>query len=151
VGWGGVFPLVAGELAKKSGRVENRSRVLTFALDGTAALPPAPPTKTERRPAPTEQQDPVRVAAGAKLYARYCGSCHGDAAHSGGLLPDLRHSPALVDDGFWRAVVEQGALEANGMIGFGKALGTSRLDAVRSYLIQRAQESQAAEPMPRGQ
>ncbi len=41
VGWGGVFPLVAGELAYKSGRLPNRSRLLTFALDGKAALPAA--------------------------------------------------------------------------------------------------------------
>lgn len=150
VGWGGVFPLVAGELAKKSGEVENRSRVLTFALDGTASLPAAQPSRRERMPAPQAKQDPARVAAGAKTYARYCGNCHGDAAHSGGLLPDLRHTPALVDDGFWSAVVEQGALEANGMIAFGKALGSARLGEVRSYLIHRAQESEAEEQAARG-
>ena len=41
VGWGGVFPLVAGELAYKSGRLPNRSRLLTFALDAKATLPAA--------------------------------------------------------------------------------------------------------------
>ena len=51
-GWGGVFPLVAGELAFKSGRIPNRSRVLTFALDGTASLPePVAPRWTAPRSA----------------------------------------------------------------------------------------------------
>jgi quinohemoprotein ethanol dehydrogenase len=143
-GWGGAFPLVAGELAFKSGRLPNRSRVLTFALDGTAALPPAPPAAVEFPPPPTAAQEPARVAEGSKIFARYCGACHGDAAHSGGVLPDLRYSAALADDQRWHAVVFQGALAANGMIGFEKSLGATRLAAVRAYLIARAQESFAA-------
>ena len=94
---------------------------------------------------PKAVQDPARVAAGAKLYARYCGSCHGDAAHSGGIVPDLRYSKALVDDDMWRVVVLQGTLVAHGMIGFEPSLGAERLAEIRSYLIARAQESYAAE------
>jgi quinohemoprotein ethanol dehydrogenase len=144
-GWGGAFPLVAGELAFKSGRLPNRSRVLTFALDGAAALPPAATPAVEFPAPPTGAQAPAEVAAGAKLYARYCGSCHGDAAHSGGLLPDLRYSHALADDQLWHAVVSDGTLAANGMIGFKSALGEKRLASVRAYLIARAQQSYAME------
>src|SRR5262249_55843569 len=39
-GWGGVFPLITGEIAFKSGRVRNISRVLAFKLNGKAILPP---------------------------------------------------------------------------------------------------------------
>ena len=88
---------------------------------------------------------PERVVRGAKLYSRYCGSCHGDAAYSGGLVPDLRHTRALGDDALWTAIVEKGALQANGMIAFGKALGSDRLGDVRAYLVSRAQQSAAAE------
>jgi alcohol dehydrogenase (cytochrome c)/quinohemoprotein ethanol dehydrogenase len=147
-GWGGVFPLVAGELAFKSGRIPNRSRVLTFALDGQAALPePIAVAEAPLNP-PQAEQPKERVASGAKLYPRYCGSCHGDAAYSGGLLPDLRHTRALADDALWSAIVERGALQANGMIAFGKALGKDRLGDIRAYLIFRAQQSAAADHAP---
>ena len=36
-GWGGVFPLAAGEVSFKSGRVRNISRMLVFNLGGTAS------------------------------------------------------------------------------------------------------------------
>src|SRR5438874_872895 len=42
VGWGGVFPLAGGEIALKSGRAQNVSRVLAFKLDGEQSLPPLP-------------------------------------------------------------------------------------------------------------
>jgi quinohemoprotein ethanol dehydrogenase len=144
-GWGGVFPLVAGELAYKSGRQPNRSRVLTFALDAKGELPAVNDRVAEFPEPPKAAQDPTQVAVGAKLYARYCGSCHGDAAHSGGIVPDLRYSKALVDDDMWRVVVLQGTLIAHGMIGFEPSLGPKRLADIRSYLIARAQESYTAE------
>src|SRR5262245_63546155 len=37
-GWGGVFPLVTGEISFKSGRVRNISRVLAFKINGKASL-----------------------------------------------------------------------------------------------------------------
>jgi alcohol dehydrogenase (cytochrome c)/quinohemoprotein ethanol dehydrogenase len=144
-GWGGAFPLVAGELAFKSGRLPNRSRVLTFALEGTADLPPATVVTAEFPAPPTTVGAPALIAEGAKVYARYCGTCHGDAAYSGGLVPDLRYSRALADDVLWRSVVNDGALTANGMIGFEAALGAERLTAVRAYLVSRARQSYAAE------
>ncbi len=142
-GWGGVFPLVAGELAFASGRVVNRSRVLTFALDGNAHLPPAiePPRRIAAPPA--VHVDPALAAEGAKQYARRCGMCHGDAAVSGGLVPDLRYSPALSNDAYWNAVVNGGALESHGMVAFRSVLDAREQAAVRAYLIQRAQESHA--------
>ena len=144
-GWGGAFPLVAGELAYKSGHLPNRSRVLTFAFDGAAALPAATDAAVEFPVPPSAPQPADRVATGAKLYARYCGSCHGDAAHSGGLTPDLRRSRALSDDGWWRSVTMDGALKNDGMVAFGPALGADRLAAIRAYLIARAQQSYADE------
>jgi quinohemoprotein ethanol dehydrogenase len=145
VGWGGAFPLVAGELAYKSGRLPNRSRLLTFALDAKAALPAPAAAATEIPVPPATVVAPAQVAEGAKHYARYCGSCHGDAAHSGGLVPDLRYSKSLTDDALWHAVLFDGALTAEGMVAFGAELGEGRLATVRAYLISRAQESYPAE------
>jgi len=143
-GWGGAFPLVAGELSFKSGRQVNRSRVLTFALEGTAQLPAASPLSEPRLAAPSVPPEPTLAAEGAKQYALRCGSCHGDAAVSGGLVPDLRYSAALVNDALWKAVVEDGAHEANGMVSFKPEATHAQLEAVRAFLIQRAQQSALA-------
>jgi len=144
-GWGGVFPLVAGELSFKSGHVVNRSRVLTFALGGTADLPPASETPQRMLPAPAVHVDPALAAEGAKQYARRCGSCHGDGAVSGGLVPDLRYSPALSNDALWNAVINDGALESQGMVSFKSVLDAKEQAAVRAFLIEKAQQSDAAQ------
>ena len=143
-GWGGVFPLVAGALAFKSGHLPNRSRVLTFALGGSARLPPGSVPVTSFPPPPTEHVDAGLAAAGAQEYARRCSSCHGDAAVSGGLVPDLRFSAALSNAALWKAVVNDGALESHGMVGFGSELDQAGQAAVRAYLVARAQQSYAA-------
>ena len=143
VGWGGVYPLVAGELAFKSGHMVNRSRVLTYALDGTAQLPEPPvtePPAVTSVPAGARPEEQL-VREGAKLYARHCGNCHGDAAVSGGIVPDLRYSHALTNDEFWTAVVHDGVLAARGMVSFKAELSASHEQALRAYLTQRALES----------
>ncbi len=143
-GWGGVYPLVTGALAFKSGPAVNRSRVLTFALDGSRELPPAAPSKLTFPPPPSAPVDATLAAEGAKQYARRCGMCHGDAAVSGGLVPDLRYSAALGSDAFWKAVVEGGTLESQGMVSFKSQLNAQEQAAVRAYLIKRAQEDYTA-------
>jgi quinohemoprotein ethanol dehydrogenase len=142
-GWGGVFPLVAGELSFKSGRQVNRSRVLTFALDARAQLPAPIQAEADFPPPPTIVVNATLASEGAAQYARHCGSCHGDAAVSGGLVPDLRYSRALSNDALWKAVLEEGVLAPNGMIAFKSDLSRRQEDAVRAFLIRRAQESYA--------
>ncbi len=142
-GWGGIFPLATGVLSFKSGREVNRSRVLTFALDATDRLPPATPQPMSFPPPPTVHESAALVAEGARYYARRCGSCHGDAAVSGGLVPDLRYSAALGSDEYWNAVVNGGALEPEGMVSFRSALSAKQQAALRAYLIQRAQQGYA--------
>ena len=144
-GWGGAFPLVAGALAFKSGRVVNHSRVLTFALDGGARLPSTTDTMPVMPAPPAATVDAALAAQGAREYARRCGSCHGDAAVSGGLVPDLRYSPALSNDALWNAVVRDGVLQSQGMVGFKAELHPAQQAAVRAYLILQAQRSYAAE------
>ncbi len=39
-GWGGVFPLATGEIARHFGRAQNISRLLAFKLSGKSSLPP---------------------------------------------------------------------------------------------------------------
>jgi quinohemoprotein ethanol dehydrogenase len=142
-GWGGVFPLVAGELAFKSGHQVNRSRVLTFALDGATQLPPATPASVTFPAPPARPVSAALAAEGAEEYARRCGMCHGDAAVSGGLVPDLRYSAALGSDSLWKAVIDAGVLEGEGMISFKAVLNAHQQASVRAFLIKRAQEDYA--------
>jgi alcohol dehydrogenase (cytochrome c)/quinohemoprotein ethanol dehydrogenase len=139
-GWGGVFALAPGEIGLMSGRLGNRSRILAFKLGGKAALPPAPAI------APLAFDPPEAVAAeesvgrGKFLYHRHCVTCHGDAAVSAGMLPDLRASPAI-DGDLWNSIVVDGALTDRGMVSFAAELKPADVEAIRAYIIARAHES----------
>jgi alcohol dehydrogenase (cytochrome c)/quinohemoprotein ethanol dehydrogenase len=145
VGWGGVYDLAAGVVADKSGPVRNISRLLVFKLGGTAKLPPAPPMAKQVLDPPPFTGKPEQVAHGGDLYARYCSVCHGDAAVAGGLVPDLRHSATLGYPDALKSIVIDGALRHNGMVSFATALRPADAEAIRQYLIKRANEDKALE------
>jgi mono/diheme cytochrome c family protein len=140
VGWGGIFPLMFGELSKKSGAFVNHSRILVFALNGNKTLPAA--NNLGYVPAvPPATFDAAQVEPGHKNFANYCMACHGDNAVSGGVLPDLRWSGALkTREGFYN-VVGRGSLDAYGMVAFKSVLDPAGIDAIRQYLIKRAQDT----------
>ena len=85
------------------------------------------------------------MTLGGDIYGRYCSVCHGDAAIAGGLVPDLRHSAALGYPDTMKSVVIEGALSHNGMVSFAKALRPEDAEAIRHYLIKRANEDKALE------
>ncbi len=136
-GWGGVFPLATGEIALKSGRKQNVSRMLAFKLGGDAKLPQLAelPRRELKPPRPTASE--VTVRKGESLYQRYCSSCHGDVAVSGGVLPDLRYSGTLASDQ-WFDVVLRGMLKEFGMVSFDKELSHEDAASIRAYVILRA-------------
>jgi alcohol dehydrogenase (cytochrome c)/quinohemoprotein ethanol dehydrogenase len=144
IGYGGGFVNVGGEASWVTGKPANRSRVLTFRVGGTAALPPVPAeaVRTAQPPAQTASED--EVATGKALYHRYCVHCHGDAGVSGGVIPDLRYSNALGDADAWSGIVRDGALSNLGMIAFGASLKPEDAESIRSYIIRRAHEMNAA-------
>jgi PQQ-dependent dehydrogenase (methanol/ethanol family) len=142
VGWGGVLPLVAGEIALQNPRVPNTPRMLAFKLGGTANLPPTPESATRVLDPPRESANAATIKKGEALYQRYCGACHGDVAVSGGVLPDLRYSKMLAEKQ-WINIVIDGALRPAGMISFAKQLTRDDARAIRSYVISRANQSLA--------
>jgi len=144
-GWGGVWDLVAGTLAGKSGPVRNISRLLVFKLGASGKLPPPPPSNKAVLDPPPFTGKPEQVAHGGDLYARYCSVCHGDAAVAGGLVPDLRHSSAIGFADTIKAVVIDGALKHQGMVSFASAMKPADAEAIRQYLIKRANEDKALE------
>ena len=96
-------------------------RLLTFALDGKASLPPSsPPTMTVQAvDDPSIQLEEADIQAGHALYLA-CAACHGrDLVSTGAPAPDLRESQlALHPDTFW-SVVHEGTLLEYGMPQFG--------------------------------
>ena len=143
VGWGGVFPLAFGEVALKSGRVQNISRVLAFKLEGKASLPPLQQFTPAKLHPPRATASAATVQKGEALYQRYCGTCHGDVAVSGGVLPDLRYSAALGNSSQWAEMVHGGSLKSFGMVSFSKELSQKDVEAIRAYVILRANQSVA--------
>ena len=140
VGWGGVYDLSAGTLARKSGSVQNVSRLLVFKLGGKAALPAMKPLAQLVFDPPAFKGTPAQAAHGQAVFGRYCTVCHGDAAVAGGLVPDLRHSGAINSAQAIRAIVIDGGLHDQGMVSFKSALKPEDVEDVRQYVIKRANE-----------
>ena len=140
-GWGGVFALAPGEIGLMSGRLGNVSRILAFRLDGDVELPPDGAERTLVLDPPPLTADEETVARGKAVYHRHCVVCHGDAAVSGGVLPDLRASPSIEDRAAFDAIVLDGARSALGMVSYAAELDADDTEAVRAYLVYRAHES----------
>lgn len=139
-GWGGVLPLAAGEVSFRSGRVRNVSRMLAFKLDGKATLPPLPAEEKPPLNPPPSTASAAEIQRGEVVFQRFCSTCHGDVAVSGGLLPDLRYSAYLKNDR-WFAIVRDGLLKPGGMVAFGNEVSQEDAAAVRSYIIFRANQT----------
>lgn len=138
VGWGTIVGLLGGPTQEPLG-LENRSRVLTFKLGGAAVLPEPIASRHLSPPEPPEQMATEQlVERGHALYAERCMVCHGVGAISGNVLPDLRYSGKGVFDR-WDQVVIDGALENIGMPGFEGVMSVEDSQAIKAYVIDRAQ------------
>jgi quinohemoprotein ethanol dehydrogenase len=135
-GWGGVFPLAAGEVSFASGRVRNVSRMLVFKLGGRVSLPPMQAIEQPQLTVLPNSAGPATIRKGERLFQSYCAGCHGDVAVSGGVLPDLRRSSALTDDR-WFEIVLRADLQSQGMVSFSEELSHDDAAAIRSYVIFR--------------
>lgn len=145
-GWGGILPLLLGEMAHDdNGAKGNISRVLVYKIGGKDKLPSAPIIAARVLDPPEQFGTEDMLALGSGIYAEYCSACHGDTAVSGGVLPDLRYSYALIDSEDWLSIVRDGALSDNGMVAFGADLSVEDAEAVRAYVVKRGHESLAAE------
>jgi PQQ-dependent dehydrogenase (methanol/ethanol family) len=141
-GSGGAIGTHGGPVSLMSGRVRNISRVLVFKLGGTAMLPPMPPEPELALNPPPLRATRATINDGMRRYAENCLICHGGGAISGGVLPDLRYSRFLADDGFFDIVLG-GVLKDNGMVSFAPVLNRTQAEAIRAYLISRAQQTKA--------
>ncbi len=145
VGWGGVWDVAPGILAAKSGTPRNISRLLVFKLGADGELAEAPPLVERALDPPPFTGTPEQAAAGARIYGRFCSTCHGDAAIAGALNPDLRHSMTINQFNAFKAIVLDGAFAHNGMVSFASDIDEEELETVRQYIIMRANEDKALE------
>ena len=112
-------------------------RVLVFKLDGGASLPPFTPVVAQPQ-IPRQTWSAAIVEEGRKHYAKLCAGCHGFGTYSGGVLPDLRRIPELLDKDAWNHVVIQGALKDEGMVSFAKYLSADEAESIRGYVSSEA-------------
>ncbi|QPD00515.1 PQQ-dependent dehydrogenase, methanol/ethanol family [Qipengyuania soli] len=143
VGWGGVWDVSAGKLG--GGITPNISRLLVFKLGAKGTLPPLKPTPALVLDPPAATGTPDQVALGLKLYSNSCSVCHGVSAVAGSLNPDLRHSATIGNKQLWQQVVHDGILADNGMVAWKDQFSPEQIEAIRLYVLKRANEDKALE------
>ncbi|WP_170005643.1 PQQ-dependent dehydrogenase, methanol/ethanol family [Pseudopontixanthobacter vadosimaris] len=140
-GWGGAYALAAdGQLIAKDRPVRNVSRLLVFKLGADGELPAEASFAKAPLDPPPSRASAATIAMGGKAYARYCSVCHGPGAVGSTVLPDLRRSGALENKAAWMSIVHDGMLQDSGMASFRDSLSREQMDAVREWIIYRANE-----------
>ncbi|MBO6767444.1 MAG: PQQ-dependent dehydrogenase, methanol/ethanol family [Erythrobacter sp.] len=145
-GWGGAFAITAdGTLIDQMHPVRNISRLLVFKIGGTAELPAEPALAAAPLDPPPSRASAATIELGREKYARYCSVCHAPGAVGSTVLPDLRRSGALDNRQAWQQIVHGGALQDNGMASFKGSLTPAEIEAIRAYVIKRANEDRDME------
>jgi quinohemoprotein ethanol dehydrogenase len=146
-GYGTAFFLINGLFAPKEGSSIN-ARVYSFKLGGHA---PKPVIEFQRIPTPRPPvlaTTPAEYQLGANLYDNFCLTCHGIAAVTGGVIPDLRKSGRLQDAALWKDAVVDAALASRGMPRFAGHVSPADAERIRAYVARQAtmlfEEEQAA-------
>jgi PQQ-dependent dehydrogenase (methanol/ethanol family) len=124
----------------------NRSRLLVYTLDGKAKLPPPgelPPARV--LDPPPSFGTVAQRERGSQLYAQQCVMCHETQFGNRGLFPALNVSPMLNAAAAFRSVVIDGVLEPRGMVSFRDRLSADDAEAIRAFLVQRANDAKAAQ------
>jgi quinohemoprotein ethanol dehydrogenase len=122
----------------------NANRILAFKLGGGATPKPEPLPPVAPLPEPPAQVGTAAdIAAGAKLFAANCGSCHGNAPRSP--VPDLRRSGVVRDGAAFQQVVRGGSLTARGMPAWDDLLTEAEVTQIHAYVVSTAREGYAAE------
>ncbi len=123
-------------------------RVLTFAIGGTASLPPKERYVATAVEDPEYRADPAAAAHGEAIYNMRCVVCHGGGVAAAGVAPDLRGSPIILSAESFDQVVRDGALVPNGMPRYAELTDKDRA-GLRQFFRASAQtlrQSTAAKP-----
>jgi alcohol dehydrogenase (cytochrome c)/quinohemoprotein ethanol dehydrogenase len=129
----------------------NYSRLLVFALNGKATLPPTKEYVPRPLNPPPATAPAELVQTGQERYAKYCSACHGDNGQTrGSNFPDLTRTPLLHTQEGFDNVVLKGVLSEKGMASFGEVLKPEDTQALRAFIVQRAHEAKNAPAFPGG-
>jgi alcohol dehydrogenase (cytochrome c)/quinohemoprotein ethanol dehydrogenase len=127
----------------------NYSRLLVFAVGGKAKLPPTKPYVAPELDPPADTAGADVVAAGAQHYGKYCAACHGDNGQTrGSTFPNLMVSALLYSQAGFDQVVLKGVRAEKGMVSFASVLDGKGTEALRAYIIARANETKKLMPPP---
>ena len=133
-GWGGSAGLTGPNF---DGAYKPEGRLWTFQLGGSEIIPVAGQPLPELTAIPFED-NPDRLSAGADLYLRNCGLCHGMNGASGGAIADLRYAS---EDTYaiFESIVREGAYTSLGMPNLASAVSEEELDTIKNWILaQRA-------------
>jgi quinohemoprotein ethanol dehydrogenase len=138
VGYGGGMAGLGGPLAASHGWAYGRQRrmLVAFALDGKATLPSQPPPQPATPLKAAFAVDEAQANAGAAIYG-LCGACHGPAGVSGGMAPDLRASPVVLELDAFSRVVRAGSRANRGMPAY-THFTEKELTALQHYIRREA-------------
>ena len=143
VGWGGTIAPIS-ELTNRGWKFGAQPRrLLTFALDGAASLPPTAPRDyiVHALDDPGLSVDEAQAADGRVLYQANCAYCHGRLLISAGTpAADLRESALALHWESFRAVVKDGLLLPRLMPQFHE-LSDDKLRAIFIYVRSGARQA----------
>ena len=142
-GFGTAWSKLAGKLSwADDGPRNNKSRLLVFALGADLNLPGIERKLPSLSQMPKQFADEAQIKQGEYLYHRTCFACHGAGAVAETLNPpDLRYSAMVHGAEAWKAVVLDGVLSTRGMVGFSEIFSDEDAEAIRAYVIERANQS----------
>ncbi|MEM8499579.1 MAG: PQQ-dependent dehydrogenase, methanol/ethanol family [Pseudomonadota bacterium] len=143
-GWGGSSSQYSGP--QRSHRPQTNGRVLAFKLGAQTGLPdmePVPAVPDVEAP----EADGVMLEMGDHLYSLHCGRCHGFGAESYSAIPDLRYLSKEKHQHF-EAIVRGGLYADKGMVAFNDLLSSVETEAIRQYILARAQAETELQDQP---
>jgi quinohemoprotein ethanol dehydrogenase len=145
-GYGGSAAAI-GEVMNAGWKYRDPRRILTYSLDGKAALPhaDAPNYKINFQDNPAEAIDLKQAAIGRSMSIA-CAACHGrNLIGAGGPAPDLRESAVPLNPDAFYTVVHDGALIQHGMPPFA-IFGKPQIEALRQYVRATTRADMAKQP-----
>ena len=132
-GAGGIFGMSFDSLD-----YENDGRLLAFKLEGSATMPVRVFKAGHVEPSlKAPVMSDAEIDEGWSLYNVHCLVCHGPAAVSAGLLPDLRHASKQTHEA-WAAIVIGGMLKNKGMASFADVLTLEQSEKIHGYVVRQA-------------
>lgn len=147
-GAGGLTVKYESDLATTPETITAPSRLIAFALGGTATIPNHAPKVLQKPPRP--QQDVALAKRGEALFrSQGCGHCHSDDMNVGGAsyVPDLRATPEDMLQAMPQ-ILRQGMLSSLGMPKFSN-LSDEDVAALQAYIVNTAWTAYEAQNAPK--